>query len=249
VLKTLGAPRDQRAARRRRRPRRLKRTEAVTAPTARVTVIRAEALEGPEEAAAWLEALRRDPERLRGGFEWALRELNALIRAYRAAASDPYARDLSAASALVARAGYGEGDEVADGRFTDAFEAALAPRRPRRRAERLAPEERLASMLGGREPLPAADELVLRARTDVEVGRPREAALQARIALECLLAETSGTQLGDLRPELERDRSAVSEAAAVALSDDPPKELVQRVGESVGRMEAALRRRRGRAPR
>ena len=52
-----------------------------------------------------------------------------------------------------------------------------------------APEERFAALLGGRESPLAAEELVLRARADLDAGRPREAALQARVALEALLAE------------------------------------------------------------
>lgn len=242
VLKTLGAPERRLLARR--RPHRLKSVDVTPVPTVRATVIQADPLEDPAEAEAWLTALRRDRERLRAGFDWAVGELNGLVRAYRAAASDPYARDLRVDSALVARVGYGNGDEVVEGRFAEAYEVPPPPRGRRRRVERLAPEERLAGMLGGREQLLPADELVLRARADVDAGRPREAALQARIALECLLEETSMAPLGDLRSELERDRAAVSEAAAAAVSADPPEPLRRRVGESVARMEVALRRRR-----
>ncbi len=118
-------------------------------------------------------------------------ELNWLLRAHRAAAADPSARDVAAAGANVVRIGYGSGEQVADGRFTEAYE--LPPEddssKPRRRAAALAPDERLAAILGGRDELLACEELVLRARSDIEAGRPREAALQARIALEALLAE------------------------------------------------------------
>ena len=59
-------------------------------------------------------------------------------------------------------------------------------RRARRSME--APEERFAALLGGREEVLPAEELVLRARADLNAGRLREAALQARVALEALLA-------------------------------------------------------------
>ena len=52
-----------------------------------------------------------------------------------------------------------------------------------------APEERFAALVGGHGSPLAAEELVLRARADLDAGRTREAALQARVALEALLAE------------------------------------------------------------
>ena len=59
-----------------------------------------------------------------------------------------------------------------------------------------APDERFAALLGAREQPLVAEELVLRARMDLDAGRPREAALQARVALEAL-AEPG---LAQLRP-------------------------------------------------
>ena len=54
----------------------------------------------------------------------------------------------------------------------------------------------------------ACEELVLRARADLDAGRVREAALQARMALESLLAELPEMP-DDRRPALEGDREAV----------------------------------------
>ena len=68
-----------------------------------------------------------------------------------------------------------------------------------------APEERFAALLGGREQVLACEELVLRARADLDAGREREAALQARVALESLLAEMPEIP-GERRPALEADR-------------------------------------------
>jgi hypothetical protein len=79
----------------------------------------------------------------------------------------------------------------------------------------------------------AAEELVLRARADLDAGRNREAALQARVAIEALIAET-GTDA------LERERQTVIAAAAAALAGEPP----DGVDEAVAAMEALLRRRR-----
>src|SRR5579863_4451573 len=61
--------------------------------------------------------------------------LNRALQAYRLITADPWVRTVGRAQALVARVGYGAGEEVADGRWTDAREVPyLAPRRGRRRA-------------------------------------------------------------------------------------------------------------------
>ena len=74
---------------------------------------------------------------------------------------------------------------------------------------------------------------MLRARADLDAGRRREAALQARVAIEALLAET-----GDR--SLDEHRELVVRAAAAALDGDPPHELE----DAVAAMEGVLRRRR-----
>ena len=77
------------------------------------------------------------------------------------------------------------------------------------------------------------------ASLDLHAGRPREAALQARIALEAALAE-----LGGRAAELDGDRAAVADAANAALDGDPAPELQAAVAAAVEHMERALRRRR-----
>ena len=89
----------------------------------------------------------------------------------------------------------------------------------------------------------ACEDLVLRARADLDAGRIREAALQARVALESLLAEMPEMP-GNRRPALEADREAVGEAAnaALAATSSPPSQRLSR--DAVVRMESALRARR-----
>jgi hypothetical protein len=242
VLRTIGAP--QRRLLRRRRPRAVTTAaDAVPVPTARATVVRAKPFESADEAEGWLAAMRGDRDLVDAEVDWGVREVNGLLRAQRAAATDPFVRDITGTSAHVIRVGYGSGDRVADGRFDAAFEVPPATHR-RRRAERLAPEERLAGIIGGREPLLAADELVLRARADLAAGRPREAALQARIALECVLEETSDDTIGELHAELGDRHSAIGEAAAVAVVADPGNALQQEVERTVRMMESAMMRHR-----
>ncbi|MEX2253420.1 MAG: hypothetical protein WD649_04655, partial [Thermoleophilaceae bacterium] len=112
--------------------------------------------------------------------------------------------------------------------------------------------ERFARLVGAHEQPLAAEELILRARADLDAGRPREAALQARVALECLIAELAdeqGAETGRRREELAEARGGIGDAANAALTADPADELQEQVAEVIGRMEALLRHRAHRAHR
>jgi hypothetical protein len=233
VLRTQGAP--TRGVFRGRVPRKRDTGEVEAVPTTRASVVRAQPFASAEEAASWLRELRSDKGALEAESARGAAAMNRFLRAHRAAAADPWGRDVSPEHALVVRVGYGDGDHVAEGRYAAAYEL---PRKrgSSRKREDLAPAERLAAIVGGREEQLACEELVLRARADLDAGRPREAALQARIALEAVLAE--------LDEPLEADRGAIGEAANEALKSDPRPELQQAVEEAVKSMEAALRKRR-----
>jgi hypothetical protein len=82
------------------------------------------------------------------------------------------------------------------------------------------------------------EELLLRARLDLDAGRPREAALQARIALEALLGELDDKFGAPLRPLRER----VARAANAALDGDLPESDAAAVEDAVGQMAVAVRR-------
>ena len=222
VLGTLGAPA------RTRRPRSVDVAEPEPVPTARATVVRPTPF---DSGAQWLAELRASKEELELELSAAFAVVNRALRAWRAASADPYVSELSYDRALVARVGYGAGDAVADGRFAEAMELPRpGARRVRRSME--SPEERFAALLGAREPQLVAEELVLRARADLNAGRPREAALQARVALEAL------------SPGLAEHRDAVGLAANAALLGELSGGEVQALTEAVKGMEAALRRHR-----
>jgi hypothetical protein len=240
ALKTLGAP--ERRMLRGKRARAVTEAEVEPVPTSRATVIAADPFASPLEAEAWLGALRHDRDALHTEARLGAAELNRMLRAHRAAAADPWAAiECSPAHALVVRVGYGAGDLVAEGRFDDALELprteAEALSRGRR-GDSIGPGERLAAILSGRDELLACEELVLRARADIEAHRPREAALQARIALEAVLAEVPSSD-----PELAAARAEVGDAANAALKAEPPDHLQSAVVHAVERMERALRRR------
>ena len=231
-IQTLGAPERRRLGGK--RPRKAAAADPEPVPTSRVTVIGAE----PDAAAAeWLEGL--DAAALWAEVDEAVRDLNGVLRAQRAAAFDPALRDVRAEQAIAVRVGHGSGDEVAEGRYAD---ARVLPVGPRGR-ERTEPGERLAALLSGRDRLMACEELVLRARADIDAGRPREAALQTRVALEAFLMEMRDHVHHADRGDLEELRGDIGKAANAALHDDPPEPLQEAVEAAVTAMEKELRRR------
>ena len=240
VIGTLGAPRRG-MLRGRRESAAEPEPEPNPVATGRGTVIPALAFEDADEAARWLRDADRDEE-----VTGALAILNRALHAHRVATADPYAHEVARSDALVLRLGYGEGEQVADGRWTDAVEIPLAPGRRKREAA-LRPQERLAAVLGGRDVTLACETLLLRARADLDAGREREAALQLRVALEAALAELAAWRdrgdLGERLAALADERAAVAEAANAALQGGLAPAQAEAVADVIERLEAALRAR------
>src|SRR5918999_1205903 len=211
VLGPLGARGRRRLRGRRARP--VEEAEPEPVPTSRATIVRPEPFGSREEAARWLADLRANDSAMESELDEALRILNRAVRA------------------LVTRIGYGRGEAVAEGRFGDALEL---PRAGARRVKRSmeAPDERFAALLGAREKALVGEELVLRARADLAAGRPREAALQARVALEALIAELPESALQEWR-------APVGEAANTALHGELDAAETASIEEAVQAMEAA----------
>ncbi len=236
ALRTLGAP--QRRLLRGRRGNEVEQAEPEPVPTSRATVIRPQPFADVAGAEAWLGEVRESEPEREAELTAALRVLNRALHAFRAARADAAARDVTQGSALVVRLGFGSGDQVAEGRFDQGWELPRRAAKAKRTME--APDERFAALLGGRESVLACEELVPRARADADAGRAREAALQARIALESLLAEVP--KLPDARRRaLEDDRGPVGRAANAALRGAPDAAATDAVLAAVERMEGALR--------
>jgi hypothetical protein len=241
VLGTLGARERRYAGPIRRQRKAQPEPEPSPVETTRATIIDVAApLEDPERAAGWLRAAGETD------LAEGLAVLNRSLHAYRIATADPRARGVRRRDALVARLGYGAGEQVADGLWTDARE--LIDPRPRRRRSRVpAAQARLAALLTGRQVVSASEELTLRARLDLDEGRDREAALQLRIALDAAIAELPGDPAGPaLRERLDELRvlhEGVVAAAQRAL--DAPLAAADReaVAFALGRLEATLRAR------
>jgi hypothetical protein len=250
VVQTIAAP--PRPSRRRRRPRG---SEAAAPPAelplARVTAIRAsEPYDGAEEATVWLATATVNEAAIDAALEAGTVLLNEALHAQAIAAADPHVATLAPERAVAVRLGYGSGEQIADGAFSEAREvdvaAAGSPRR--RRQEELRPQERVAAILRGRETFAACEPLLLRSRADLDAGRNREAALQLRIGIEALLAELATVlDEDDHRTDvaaLQEEQAAVQVAADQALAGDLSPEAEATVRESLETAERILRRRR-----
>jgi hypothetical protein len=240
--------------------------EPAPVSTTRVTVIDPISLSAESQARAWLAELDRERE-----VGAAVAVVNRVIHAQRIAAADPYVHEVAAAQALVIRAGWGEGEQVADGRWLHARglpwhegrSAGAGPAAARRgpgrdRSWALRPQERLAALLGGRGAALVCEELVLRARQDLDHGRLPHAVLELDRAFAVAVPELHGERRQDLAiriAELEQLSPGVHAQARLALpgnhagadaagADQPPGALDEEVvSHALGRLEAALRAR------
>jgi hypothetical protein len=246
VLRTLGAPeRRLLSARRRSRPA-APEPPPTPVPTTRATLVDTTPLDGREAAERRLGEL--DAEAFADA---ALARLNRVLHAHRVAVADPYHREVVREQALVVRVGFGGGDSVAEGRWDHAHELAPAAggggRGARARSAALRPQERLAALLAGRDAVLACEELALRARSDLDAGRLREAALQLRVALEAAIAELEPWReqpgLAERLSDLRARREGVAAAANAALRGGLDDEHVETVRSALSRVEAALRAR------
>ena len=188
VVTIAGAPQPPRRRLRKARPKDADPDERATVPLTTLTAIRPEPLGEEEQARAWLAALRDDEDGLGDYAREAAVFVNRAIHAHRTAALDPDVRDISLPGSLAVRIGYGDGEALADGRWDEAAELPGDARKGR--YETLAPQERVAAIIGHHEPVDAATGALLRARSDVEAERLRDAALQLRVGLEAMLADT-----------------------------------------------------------
>jgi hypothetical protein len=246
VLRTLGAPERRLALR---RGARAAPSDPPPTPvqTSRATLVDTTALEGREAAEQRLRDA--DVDALAGE---ALARLNRVLHAHRVAVADAHVREVAREQALVVRVGYGDGERVADGRWDSARELPAVGTRgsgrgARGRSAALRPQERLAAVLAGRDAVLAGEELTLRARSDLDAGRMREAALQLRVAFEATLAELEPWRdmpgLDERLHDLRGHRDEVAAAANAALRGGLDPEHIATVKAVLPRVEAALRAR------
>jgi hypothetical protein len=215
VLSTVGAERRGLLGRRTRTRRADPEPGPTAVPVTRATIIDPVALSVESQARAWLREL--DPEH---EAQAATEVLNRMLFAHRIASAAPHVHEVSSAQALVVRAGFGEGEHVADGLWSAARDLLLSNRRAGRRASVLRPQERLAALLSAREDHLLCEELALRARLDLDGARIALAAVELERAYAAALAELPSEQREDLRErveELERLRPGVVRVAQAVL--------------------------------
>jgi hypothetical protein len=246
VVQVAGAPAPARRRLRRARPRDSDPDAGpATVPVSTLTAVRPQPLGDRAAAESWLHSVRDSSEAVAAELAEALAVINRAAHAQRTATVDPHLHDVSAERALAARIGFGTGDELAEGSYSEAIEIPGSARR--RRIEALRPQERVAAVLGGRAAISPAEDLLLRARADLDGERPREAALQLRVGLEALLAEprdgVGEAEANDLEA-LEERRAATGDAATEALRGALSGDRAAEVAETVRLCERVLRRRR-----
>jgi hypothetical protein len=242
VLGTLGASRRANSglgtialpgigSRRARRPRETT-PDPAPVPTARATIIDPVSVSAERQAQAWLAGIDTERET-----QAALKVLNRVLFAHRIATADPHTHEVAAAQALVIRAGWGEGKQLADGLWQYARELpwSTSPRSSRRAAV-LRPQERLAELLGARDQELLCEELTLRARLDLDHERFPHAAIELDAALSAALRELDKEANPALTPRLDELR-ALHEGMRKAEPDEAD------LRHALERLEAALRAR------
>ncbi len=201
------------ARRKRRRPRKSTAVERTPSlPLTVVTVVLAsEPLESESAASAWLQDAAGE-EATEALIEDALATLDRALAAAAATTGRTLGEPVGVDQVVTARFGFGEGEQVYDGRFLEAIEidargGTASPRRER--LERIVPLPRIAAILGGREPLPACEVLIPRVRADLDADRIEAAALTIHEAARATLIELEFAVEG---PEHEADLDLLEES-------------------------------------
>jgi hypothetical protein len=207
-VQELDAPRPRRRGRRRARP--IEPGEPEEVPVTRVTVTGA-SFDDAAAGSAWLKDAIRDRERGARELRDATRIVNRALNALRAEARDPLVQEIGATKALAIRLGHGTGDQLAEGRWTEASQLAL-PRRGR--LEDVEPQSRVAAVLAGKDEVHPAETLMQRARLDAQQGRDAEARYGLRAA-RAAIEEEPGTR----REKLLKELTAIEEKLGYAASE------------------------------
>jgi hypothetical protein len=207
IVQELDAPRPPRRGRRRVRP--VAPSEPEQVPVTRVTVTGI-AFGDSAEGSAWLKEALANREQGARELRDATRIVNRALSALRAEARDPLVQEIGATRALAIRLGHGTGDELAEGRWTEASQ--LPPAR-RSRLDDVEPQSRVAAVLAGRDEVHPAETLMLRARLDAQHGRDAEARYGLQAARAALEEEP-----GPRRDQLLRELATIEEKLGYAAS-------------------------------
>jgi hypothetical protein len=192
------------------------------------------AFDGPAAAGAAMAGWRADGASAEPLVHEALVVLNRAVRAYRAAAADPYVVEVTRADARAVRIGHGSADLVR-GDWDDAVALPALEAARLGRADRLRPTEIVAAVLACRASILDGEDVLLRAVLDIEQGRPDVAAAQLELAVALLLDEPAGpgSRLAGVRERSTgvRERLGEDQTRAAALAE--LSALAAEVGEAI----------------
>ncbi|MGB0121069.1 MAG: hypothetical protein WBP55_08980 [Solirubrobacterales bacterium] len=181
------------------------RDKPTTVTVTTVTMIRAyEPLGTETEAQTWMSRLESD-EVAQELLDEALTTLDRVLAAEASASGRPYAQAPALEQILTAKIGFGDGDHVSEGRFTDAMDIDArggTAGSKRERVSRTRPLARIAAIIGGKDTARACEFLVPRIRADLDAGRVLTAALTIENAMRATVVEMD-PMLDD--PDHERD--------------------------------------------
>ena len=197
VVRTLGAARA-RSRLKRGRPVPLEREpEALPLQLSRLTLIKALPFDDQASAEEWLQRVGADHEIAGKLAAEAAHTVNRALLAHRVAAPDLYAADIHPEDAVVIRFGFGSGDEVADGRWSEAVEMPEGRRQTMRTAtmDIVGAQQRVASVLSARDVVLAHEALLVEAELAAAEDRRPLAALALAAAIDSLLR--TGGDAGD----------------------------------------------------
>ena len=200
IVQVIDVPRTQRRGRR--RPRPVAPGEPEQVPITRVTVTGLP-FEDASSGSAWLKRTLADRERGAEELRDATRIVNRALNALRAEARDPLVQEIGLTKSLAVRLGHGTGEELAEGRWT---EASQMPAPHRGRLDDVDPQSRVAAVLAGRDEVHPAETLMQRARLDAQQGREAEARHGLQAARAALREEP-----GPRRDQLLKELAAIEE--------------------------------------
>jgi hypothetical protein len=192
------------------------------------------AFDDPAAAAASMERWRADPASAEPLVQEALAVLNRAVRAYRAAAADPYVVEVTRDDARAVRIGHG-GADLVRGDWEDAVVLPAAQASRLGRAARLRPTEIVADVLAGRGSVLGGEDVLLRAVLDIEQGRPDVAAAQLELAVRLLVDDPAGpgSRLQGFGERAARVRERLGDAPTRPAALAELSALAAEVGEAI----------------
>ena len=214
-------------ARRARRPRETT-PDPSPVPISRATIIDPVSVSAERQAQAWLKELDAERETLA-----ATAVLNRVLYAHRIATADPHTHEVAPAQALVIRAGWGEGEQLADGYWGHALELPWVPsKRARRTRGRAAPPGAPRGAAGRADAGVALRGARAARAVGPRPGTPAHAAVELDAALAAALGELGAEANPALAPRLDELRALRAGVSAVARAVLPDASASDRCGRS-----------------